>query len=245
MLSVGRSRVTGLAERLRLFEPLLDELAAEFRLEAIGPMEPRGDPVSDAYHRCEVKRHRIGKACASNRGAVLDHADEIMHAIAHDHCPSGNRQLIQPLVKALGARQVMERILGYMETGSATERLGAAMAWYWAAPTLQYSTLGELQNDPGHSQPGAVKHSLVPGEMTPSGKNAEARTFMREFLPRIRAAYLRAFLATEDLSDCRYFSQFLSLSLGDYPVELHPEVEAARQTAEQHPERFKQGSHGS
>jgi hypothetical protein len=234
--------VTGLAERLRLFEPLLDELAAEFRLEAIGPMEPRGDPVSDAYHRCEVKRHRIGKACASDGWAVLDHADEIMHAIAHDHCPSGNRQLIQPLVEVLGARQVMERVLRYMETGSATERLGAAMAWYWASPTLQYSTLDEFQND---AESGVVaSHSLVPGEVTPSGRNAEARTFTREFRPRIRAAYLRAFLASEDPGDCRHFSQFLSLSLDDYPVELHPEVEAARKVAELHPERFKQGSHG-
>ena len=103
--------MTGLAERLRLFEPLLDELAAEFHLEAIGPMEPREDTVPDAYHRCEVKRHRIGKACASDRGAVLNHADEIIHAIAHDHCPSGNRRLIQPLVNALGARPVMERII--------------------------------------------------------------------------------------------------------------------------------------
>jgi hypothetical protein len=234
--------VTGLAERLTLFEPLLDELAAEFRLEAIGPMGSLGDPVSDAYHRCEVKRLRIGKACASNGGAVPDHADEIMHAIAHDHCPSGNRQLIRPLVEALGARQVMERVLRYMETGSAAERLGAAMAWYWASPTLQYSTLGELQNDAGS---GVVpRHSLVPGEATPSGKNAEARMLMREFRPRIRAAYLKAFLASEDPDDCRRFSRSLSLSLDDYPVELHPAVEAARKVAEQHPERFGQGSPG-
>ena len=59
--------MTALAERLRLFEPLLDELAAEFRLETLGPMESRGDPVSDVYRRCEVKRHRVGEACASNR----------------------------------------------------------------------------------------------------------------------------------------------------------------------------------
>jgi hypothetical protein len=130
-----------------------------------------------------------------------------MHAIAHDHCPSGNRQLIEPLVNALGARPVMERILVYLERGSAAERLGAAMAWYWAAPTLQYSTLDELHNDPGRSD--AIKHSLVPAEATPSGKNAEARAFMREFRPRIRAACLRAFLASEDPSDRRYFSQLL------------------------------------
>ena len=94
--------MAGLADRLRLFEPLLDELAARIGLKTIGPMESRRDAVSDAYHRCEVKRHRIGAACASNRTAVLDPADEVMHAIAHDHCPSGNRQLIEPLVAALG-----------------------------------------------------------------------------------------------------------------------------------------------
>lgn len=236
--------MTGLAERLRLFEPLLDELAAEFHLEAIGPMESWGDPVSDAYHRCEVKRCRIGEACASHRGGVVDHADEIIHVIAHDHCPSGNRQLIEPLVNALGARQVMERILDYMETGSVTERLGAAMAWYWASPTLQYSTLGDFRNDIDRSESSVVKHSLVPGQVTPLGKNAEARMFMREFRPRIRAAYLRAFFASEDPSDCRYFSQFLSLALDDYPVELHLQVEAARKIVEQHPELFKQDNHG-
>lgn len=173
--------MTGRDERLRLFEPLLDDLAAEFRLEATGPMESRGGPAS--------------------------------------------------------ARPVMERILVYLERESATERLGAAMAWYWAAPTLQYSTLAEFHNDLGRSD--VVKHSLVPGEATPLGKNAEARAFMREFRPKIRAARLRAFLASEDLDDCRFFSQSLSLSLGDYLVELHPEVEAARQVAEEHPERFK------
>lgn len=236
--------MTGLAERLRLFEPLLDELGAEFGLEAVGPLESWGDPVSDAYHRCEVKRHRIGVACATHRETVLEHADEIMHAIAHDHCPSGNRQLIEQLVNALGVRQTMRRILDYLETGSATERLGAAMAWYWAVPALQYSALDELRNDPGRSRSGAVKHSLVPGETTPSGKNAGAHMLMREFRPRIRTAYLRAFLASEDPSDCRYFSQFLSLSFDAYPVELHPEVDAARKIAGQHPERFNQGSHG-
>jgi hypothetical protein len=236
--------MTGLAERLRLFEPLLDDLAAVFRVEATGPVESRGDPVSDAYHRCEVKRSRVGKACASDRGTVLDHADEIMHAVAHDHCPSGNRQLIEPLVNALGARQVMERILLYMERGSAPERLGASMACYWASPMVQYASLGEFQADPEGSQSGVVKHSLVPGEVTPSGRNAEAHMFMREFRPRIRAARLRAFLASDDPDDCRYLSRSLSLSLVDYPVELHPEVQAARKTAEQHPEWFTQGHGG-
>jgi hypothetical protein len=67
---------------------------------------------------------------------------------------------------------------------------------------------------------------------------------MREFRLRIRAAHLRPFFASEDRRDYRYFSQFTSLSLDDYPFEPHPEVEATSKVAEQHPERFKQGNHG-
>lgn len=231
--------MTELAERLRLFEPLLDDLAAVFCLDVGGSMEPSGDPLFDAYHRCEVKRHRIGEACGLNRDAVRNHADQIMHAIAHDHCPSGDRQLIEPLVAVLGPQQVVERILDYLETGSETERIGAAMAWYWAAPTLQYSTLDDLRSDPDGSASGAVKVALIPGTTTPAEQNAKVHALVREFRPRFRIACLRAFLASEDPNDCRYFSNRFSLTLDDYPAELHPEVEAARKIAEQHPERYR------
>jgi hypothetical protein len=237
--------VTDLAERLRLFEPLLDELAAVFCPEAAGPMMTwPGGSVLDAHGRCNIKRRRIGEACASHHEAVVDHADEIMHAIAHDHCPSGNRQLVEPLVAALGARQVMERILGYLETGSAAERRGAVMAWYWATSTLQYSTMDELRNDPGRSASGPVKVVLIPGMPTPTSGNAQVHMLMREFRPRFRDGCLRAFLASDDPSHCRRFSQHFSLTLDDYPVELHPDVEEARRIAEQHPDRWKQGKLG-
>ena len=237
--------MTELAEQLRLFEPLLNELAVVFCAEAGGPMEPFVSPVADAYHRCEAKRSRIGKACASNPGAVLQHADQIAHAIAHDHCPSGNRQLIEPLVNVLGVRQALERMLGYLEAGSAAERLGAAMAWYWAAPSLQYSTLDEFHEDrERRSESGVRRAGLVFGVATPGRKNAEAHLLMREFGPRFRIGCLRAFLASDDLSDRRYFCHHFSLVTGNYPVELHSEVEAARRIAGQHPELFARSSHG-
>jgi hypothetical protein len=234
--------VTELAEQLRLFEPLLNELAAVFCPEASGPMELFVSPAADAYHRCKAKRSRIGKACASDHRAVLDHADEIMHAIAHDYCPSGNRQLIVPLTDVLGVRQTMQRILGYLEMGSAAERLGAARACYWAAPTLQYSTLDEFHEDrERRSDSGAVKVAVATGVATPKLKNAEAHLLLREFVPRFRIGCLRAFLASDNLSDRRYFSHHFSLVPEHYPVELNSEVEAARRIAEQHPELFGHG----
>jgi hypothetical protein len=236
--------VTELAEQLRRFEPLLDELAAVFCPEAGAPIESHEDPVFGAYHRCEVKRSRIGKALASHHRAVKDHADEIMRAIAHDHCPSGNRQLIEPLVDVLGARQTMERILDYLETGSAVERLGAAQSWYWAAPALQYSTLNEHKEDSERFQSGVVRVALTPGMATPATTNADAHLLMRELGPRFRIGCLRAFLATDDPIDRRYFSHHFSLIHGHYPEELHGEVEAVRRLAKLHPEQFAQDCHG-
>jgi len=120
-----------LAERLSLFEPLLDELMAVFGLEADFDALVFDDPDFAAYHRCEAKRFKIGEACAAALDLVPENADLIMHAIAHDHCPSGDRQLIQPLTAALGRRTVTELVLDYLEIGSEAEKQGAAMAWYW------------------------------------------------------------------------------------------------------------------
>lgn len=243
MFSFGRFWVTELAERLRLFEPLLDELAVVFCPDAGGPMEPFVSPVAGACERCRAKRSRIGKACASDSGAVQDQADLITHAVAHDFCPSGNRQLVEPLVNVLGVRPTMERILGYLETGSAPERRGSAGAWYWATPTLQYSTLDELHEDSERSESGVVKHAFIPGAATPRRKNAEAHLLMRELAPRFRTGCLRAFCASDDPSDRRYFSHHFSLAPERYPVELQSEVEAARRIADHHPELSARGSH--
>lgn len=45
--------------------------------------------------------------------------------------PSANRYLIEPCVKSAGAGRVLERLLSYLETGSAAEKAGAASALYW------------------------------------------------------------------------------------------------------------------
>ncbi|MGW6796429.1 hypothetical protein [Streptomyces chartreusis] len=230
-----------LAQRLSLFEPLLDDLAIVFCPDASWPAQTSGDPVQDAYRRCEEKRLQIGRACATSHEAVLVHAGRIMRAVVHDHCPSGNRQLIEPLVAVLGHRLVMEAILDYLETGPANEKLGAAMAAYWAFGSLQYSTFEEYQADlQAHLRQGAVGSVVLDSAtVAPQGCNAEMRAFRQEFRTRVRDACLRAFLASDDPVDCRYWSFKFTLNLDDYPAALHPEVEAARQIAERHPERYR------
>ncbi|GAA1875128.1 hypothetical protein GCM10009736_48870 [Actinomadura bangladeshensis] len=234
---------TELAERLGLFEPLLDDLAAVFCPGASWPGETSGDPVFDAYQRCEVKRFQIGEACASDLDAVREHADQIMHAIAHDHCPSGDRQLVEPLVRVLGARQVMERILDYLETGSAAERLGAAKAWYWAVPSAQYASMEDLRADQEHRGPGegAIRVSLNPMAATPTTSNAEAAALRRDFEPRFRTGCLRAFIASSRPGDRLYLSYRFSLDPSDYPPESQAEVEMAARIAAADPEHYRHG----
>ncbi|WP_143591486.1 hypothetical protein [Thermoactinospora rubra] len=234
---------TELAERLELFEPLLDDLAAVFCPGVSWPAETSADPVFDAYRRCEAKRFKIGEACANDREAVRGHADQIMHAIAHDHCPSGNRQLIEPLVRSVGARQVMERILDYLETGSAAEKLGAAMAWYWAVPSMQYATMDELRADLDGQGPGedAIRVSLSPLAPTPADGNAETMALRRDLEPRFRIGCLRAFIASDRPGERLYLSYQFSLDLSDYPPELQAEVETAARIAAADPERYRHG----
>ncbi|MQY07362.1 hypothetical protein [Actinomadura macrotermitis] len=233
---------TELAERLRLFEPLLDDLAAVFLPGEERPADPSDDPAFNAYHRCGVMRFKIGEACGSAPEAVREHADQIMYAIAHDHCPSGNRRLIEPLVLGIGARQVMERVLCYLETGSSAEKLGAAMAWYWASPSVRYATMEELRADRDSGE-GPLRISLSPGTPTPADANAEAHALHRELEPRFRIGCLRAFIASNAPGERLYLSYRFTLDPADYPPEAHAEVEAAARIAAAAPECYRQGNH--
>jgi hypothetical protein len=62
----------------------------------------------------------------------------LLRALVHDQCRSGIRQVVKPLVAALGYRPAQEALISYVEAGTAAEAIGAAMAWYWARPTLVY-----------------------------------------------------------------------------------------------------------
>ena len=57
--------------------------------------------------------------------------EPFLMAAVHEKNPSANRFLIEPCVKAAGASRVLERLLVYLQSGSAAEKAGAASALYW------------------------------------------------------------------------------------------------------------------
>ncbi len=58
--------------------------------------------------------------------------DALVRAAIYDPDPSFNRQFVEPLRAAFGARRTQEALLVILTTGTNQERAGAARAWYWA-----------------------------------------------------------------------------------------------------------------
>ncbi|GHG31112.1 MULTISPECIES: hypothetical protein [Amycolatopsis] len=58
--------------------------------------------------------------------------DPLVRAAVQDPDPSFNRQFVEPLCAAFGARRTQEALLGILATGTNPERAGVARAWYWA-----------------------------------------------------------------------------------------------------------------
>lgn len=193
------------------FEPLLDQLAAIFAPDQ-GPWGPRQDGRErDWYERCETKRLAIARAAMQDLDNVRDHADLVLSAIVHDTNRSGNRQLVQVALRALGARAVLEALIGYVESGDDMERTGATMAMYWARPSVAYD-LREVRQHRAEIE--AADRDLL------------------EVRDRARQACLRAFLGTDDSAQRADLSLCFTLDPGDYPsgwaADLTRAVEIAR-----------------
>jgi hypothetical protein len=60
--------------------------------------------------------------------------------------PSFNRAFIEPCVRSLGARRVLEALLRYLESGTDAEKAGAASALYWSGGNPRHEELRELQD---------------------------------------------------------------------------------------------------
>jgi hypothetical protein len=60
--------------------------------------------------------------------------------------PSANRRFIEPCVRCLGVRRVLEELLRYLETGTDAEKAGAASALYWARDNPRGEDVTELED---------------------------------------------------------------------------------------------------
>ena len=200
------------------FEPKLDELLAIFCPDWVMPQIMEGE---HRYHRCEVKRFKISEAADADHAAIRQHADLLIHTAMLDQCRSGVRQLIEPLVDALGQRRIQTAIIDYVRTGSYAEKVGATMAWYFARPGLRYGSTAGLR----------------PGAPTEGSKAAQdALTGLRD---GYRAACLDAFLACDDPEVRQDLSLGINLDPAAYPDHLQPSHQQARDIIMANPEHYR------
>jgi hypothetical protein len=225
---VGKGEVTSLSsyipdppDRGEAFEPLLDGLAAIFcQGQDLTPAVTENAAAS-RYSRCERKRAAIGRAAAQDLELVRASAALMLDAVVHDQCRSGNRQLIDPLVAAVGYRAVQEALIGYVDNGTDAEAIGATMAWYWARPGLVY--LGRAKWE--RRQPTADSKAAWDG--------------LADLRSRYRHACLRAFLAREDPQARFALSLGFTLDPATYPPEAMPDLEHARRIVPADRDRYE------
>lgn len=68
-----------------------------------------------------------------------------LHAAVLERDPSRNRFYIAPCIRSWGDREINQRLLRYLETGSNEEKAGAASAFYWARGNPRDEDLGTLK----------------------------------------------------------------------------------------------------
>lgn len=212
-------------DRGEAVEPLLDGLAALFNPGQDLTAPVPGNAAASRYSRCERKRAAIGRAAARDLDLVRANAALVLSAAVHDQCRSGNRQLIDPLVAALGYRPVQEALIGYVENGTDAEAIGATMAWYWARPPLVYLGTANWER------------------RQPTADSKAAWDALADLRTRYRHACLRAFLARDDLHVRFALSLGVTLDPATYPAELLPDLEHARRIALADPDRYERLLH--
>lgn len=211
-------------DRSAAFEPLLDELAAIFCPgEDLAASWPEGRAES-CHMRCEVKRLAISRAAGQDLPLVRAHASRVLRAVVHDQCRSGIRQLVDPLIAALGYRPVHEALIGYLEGGSEAEMIGSTMAWYPATPPLRYTKAGWEQREP-------------------TAESKAQRDAVADLRHRFRHACLHAFVV-RDSPELRFaLSLRFTLDPADYPAKLQPELRQARRIILAAPARYERILH--
>jgi hypothetical protein len=212
-------------DRGEAFELLLNNLAAIFCQGQDLIATVAENTTASRYLRCERKRAAIGRAAARDLDLVRANAAPVLNAAVHDQCRSGNRQLIDPLVAALGYRPVQGELIGYVDKGTDAEAIGATMAWYWARPPLVY--LGTANWERGQ----------------PTADSKAAWDALTDLRTRYRHACLRAFLARDNPEARFAMSLGFTLDPGEYPPELTPDLKHARRIALADPDRFERLLH--
>jgi hypothetical protein len=199
---------------------LLAELCAEWQPTEI-PEPYRSDERFRAYERRNAKRMHLGDLLTARPEVAVAVADRVLETIACDEDVSFNKQLIRPVLNAVGRRTVQRYLISVVETGPAHKKVCAVRAWYWSQVTLTYPSWEALHED------------------RPTQTSRAADDEVADLRGQYRSACLTAFVACEHPPTREWLANGFLLRVEYYPANLHEMVGRARAIAEADPQRYK------
>lgn len=205
------------------FEQLLDDLLVDLCPNGSPEIpEPyRSDQRFQAYERRNAKRIHVGDLLTARPDLAVALADRVLAVIACDEDVSFNKQLIYPVLNAVGRRTVQRYLISVIETGPAHKKVCAVRAWYWSQVTLVYESVQALR------------------EHRPTPASRAADDDVVDLRGQYRIACLAAFVTCEHAPTREWLAYGFLLKEGYYPANLHDLVARGRAIAEADRDRYK------
>ncbi|WP_234584136.1 hypothetical protein [Micromonospora sp. MH99] len=207
------------------FERQLDDLLAELDSAWVEPeLQPRfaSNESFRRYHRRNGKRWQLACVLRERPDLAATLASRVLAAVVCDEDVAANRQLIEPVLTAVGRRRVQEYLISVVTSGPLLQRVCAVRAWYWSQAVLVYESPRALTG--GQPTTGSQAHD---------DEVADLRGWYR-------AACLTAFVECDHDATREWLARGFILDESYYPASLHRGVAAARAIAESDPARFKE-----
>jgi hypothetical protein len=205
------------------FERRLDVLLAE--LSPGWQVPELQEPYSNdarfwAYFRRDRKRSQVGDALMEWPETAVRLADAVLDVIACDEDVASNRQLIGPMLAAVGRRRVQKHLISVVETGGLLQKVCAVRAWYWSQVTLVYRSAEDLRDGAATPQSVAADYDV-----------ADLQAWYRE-------ACLAAFVSSDHVSTRGWLARGFILDESFYLPGLHDLVLQPRMIASADPIRY-------
>lgn len=203
-------------------DALLADLAPDWQWQPRELPEPhRSNERLRTYQRHNGKRIHLGHLLAAHPDLAAAHADRVLDAIVCDEDPSFNKQLIHPVLAAIGRRAVQRHLIAVIETGPAHKKVCAVRAWYWSQVSLVYHSVQDLR------------------EQRPTQTSQAADDEVADLRGQYRIACLAAFVTCEHPPTRDWLTHGFLLKKEYYPPNLHDLVAQARTIAEADPARYQ------
>lgn len=206
------------------FEQRLDELLAgvcpDWQPEEL-PEPYRSDRRFRDYHRLNEKRMHLSEVLMVRPDTAAAHADRVLAAIVCDEDVSFNKQLLHPVLQAVGRRTVQRYLISVVEHEPAHKKVCAVRAWYWSQVCLVYDSVEALH------------------QHRPTRASQAADAEVRDLRSQYRIACLTAFVACDHEPTREWLAGGFLLVNEYYPSNLHHLVSRARAIAEADPKRYQ------